>query len=299
VFAEVEGTLARARSAEFVQSLERGLAVIRAFRPERTHLSLTEVAKAAGLTRAAARRFLLTLVELGYVRNEGREFSLQPKVLELGYAYLSGLQLPRLAQPHLERLVKTVQEAASLAVLDGEEIVYVARWPTKRVMSVAVAVGTRRPAHCTSLGRVLLASLPAEELDRYLARASFRPCTRRTLTDPAALRAVLAEIAASGFALVDQELEDGLISLATPVHDGAGAVVAALNVSASALRFDATTLKELVLPHLLASAARIEDELGALSDPAMRSAKCPLEDGFITPLDGTGEARDDQKAPRR
>ncbi len=145
------------RDSDFVQSLDRGLAVIRAFGPGRERLSLSDVARETGLTRAAARRFLLTLVKLGYVRSDGREFSLRPRVLELGYAYLSGLAMPEIASPHLEELVARVRESSSISVLDGHHIVYVARVPTKRIMTVAISVGTRFPAYATSMGRVLMA----------------------------------------------------------------------------------------------------------------------------------------------
>ena len=254
---------AEGRGAEFVQSLERGLAVIRAFGPDRSRLTLTEVARQTGLTRAAARRFLLTLVELGYVRNDGREFSLRPRVLELGYAYLSGLSLPELAQPHMEELVATVHESSSISVLDGTEIVYVVRVPTKRVMTVAVSVGTRLPAYCTAMGRVLLAALDTGAIDRFFATIPLAARTERTVTDPGALRAVLTGVARAGYAIVDQELEDGLISLAAPIHDATGAVVAALNVSANALRIDVTAMEGDVLPHLLRTARQIEDGLRA------------------------------------
>src|SRR6266496_440393 len=146
------------RNSDFVQSLDRGLAVIRSFGPDRERLSLSEVARATGLTRAAARRFLLTLVKLGYVRSDGREFSLRPRVLELGYAYLSGLALPDVAAPHLEELVARLHESSSISVLDGHHVVYVARVPTKRIMTVAISVGTRFPAYATSMGRVLVAA---------------------------------------------------------------------------------------------------------------------------------------------
>src|SRR5271155_5109197 len=154
-----DGEPVAARDSDFVHSLDRGLAVIRAFGPDRERLSLSEVARATGLTRAAARRFLLTLVKLGYVRNDGREFSLRPRVLELGYAYLSGLALPEVAAPHLEELVARLHESSSISVLDGHQIVYVARVPTKRIMTVAISVGTRFPAYATSMGRGLLAAL--------------------------------------------------------------------------------------------------------------------------------------------
>jgi IclR family pca regulon transcriptional regulator len=160
----------RARNANFVQSLERGLAVIRAFDAEHRDLSLSEVARLAGLTRAAARRFLLTLVELGYVSAADGRFALSPRVLELGYAYLSGLTLPEVAEPHMEELVAHVNESSSISVLDDTEIVYVVRVPTRRIMSITLSVGTRLPAYATSMGRVLLAGLPDDELERRLQR---------------------------------------------------------------------------------------------------------------------------------
>ena len=256
------------RGAEFVQSLERGLLVIRAFGPERSRLTLTDVARATGLTRAAARRFLLTLVELGYVGSDGREFSLLPRVLELGYAYLSGLSLPEVAQPLLEELVGRVHESSSITVLDGDDIVYVVRCPTKRIMTVAISVGSRLPAYCTAMGRVLLAALSPEGLDRYLDRVSLVARTGRTCTDPAELRRILAQVADDGFAAVDQELEDGLVSIAVPIRDPSGAVTAACNVSAGAVRVDVPTLVRDVLPELAATAARIEDGLRGLAAPA-------------------------------
>src|SRR5215471_4190173 len=195
-----------ARSSEFVQSLDRGLAVIRAFGPDRERLSLSEVARATGLTRAAARRFLLTLVKLGYVRSDGREFSLRPKVLELGYAYLSGLALPDVAEPHLEDLSAKLHESSSISVLDGHNIVYVARVATKRIMTVAISVGTRFPAYAASMGRVLLAGLSPEELDQYLAEATFEAFTELTVTDPDQLRELIAAVRSDGYSIIDQEL---------------------------------------------------------------------------------------------
>src|SRR5512139_2730435 len=159
---------ATGRGQDFVQSLERGLAVIRAFDRDHPELTLTEVATAAGVTRAAARRFLLTLAGLGYVRTDGRLFSLSPRVLELGYAYLSSLSLPEVAEPHLEALVREVNESSSVSVLDRGDVVYVARVPTSRIMTVAISVGTRFPAYATSMGRILLAGLSDEDLSAYL-----------------------------------------------------------------------------------------------------------------------------------
>jgi IclR family pca regulon transcriptional regulator len=248
---------------EFVQSLERGLAVIRAFDADHPELTLSEVARATGLTRAAARRFLLTLVELGYMRTDGRLFGLRPRILELGYAYLSSLTLPEVAQPHLEALVAEVHESSSVSVLDGTDIVYVARVPTKRIMTVAISVGTRFPAYATSMGRVLLACQPAGWLDDYLATVELRPLTRRTITDPARLRSTLTRIRTQGYAVVDQELEEGLRSMAVPIRDPSGTVVAAMNVSARTSRGPAETIRRELLPPLRAAAAQIEADLSS------------------------------------
>jgi IclR family transcriptional regulator, pca regulon regulatory protein len=250
-----------ARGPHFVQSLERGLAVIRTFDAAAPELTLSEVARAAGLTRAAARRFLLTLVDLGYVRTDGRLFALSPRVLELGYAYLSSLSLPEVAEPHLERLVSEVHESSSVSVLDGGDVVYVARVPTSRIMTVAINVGTRFPAYATSMGRVLLAGLPDDELDDYLARATLTRLTPRTATSATALRAEIERVRAQGWALVDQELEVGLRAVAAPIRDRTGRVVAAVNVSAHASRTSLDTMRRDLLPPLLAAAARIGADL--------------------------------------
>ncbi|WP_346621188.1 IclR family transcriptional regulator C-terminal domain-containing protein [Blastococcus montanus] len=250
------------RDGTFVQSLDRGLAVIRAFDAEHPRLQLSEVARATGLTRAAARRFLLTLVQLGYVRADGREFSLRPRVLELGYSYLSGLTLPEVAQPHLETLVGRVEESSSLSVLDGDDVVYVARVHTKRIMTVLITVGTRFPAYATSMGRVLLAGLPDAELDAYLERAELARLTDRTVTDAAELRRTLVAVREQGYAMVDQELEEGLRSAAAPVCDRSGAVVAAVNLSVSASRTSLDQLEHDYVPPLLETAAQIEQDLG-------------------------------------
>jgi len=251
------------RGEHFVQSLERGLAVIKAFGIEDPELTLSDVARRTGLTRAAARRFLLTLVDLGYVRTDGKHFALTPRVLELGYAYLSSLSLPEIAEPHLERLAAEVRESSSVSVLDGDEIVYVGRVPTSRIMRVSINVGTRFPAYATSMGRVLLAALSDKELDAYLARAEIRPLTSKAISDPQTLTEELDRIRAQGWALVDQELEEGLRSVAAPVRGRDGHVVAAVNVSAHASRASRETVRRDLLPPLLATAARIEADLRA------------------------------------
>ncbi len=256
------------RGAYFVQSLERGLAVVRAFDAERPELTLSDVARETGLTRAAARRFLLTLADLGYVRSDGRRFALTARVLELGYAFLSALTLPELAEPHLEHLVAEVRESSSLSVLDGDDIVYVARVPTSRIMRVAISVGTRFPAYATSMGRVLLGGLSDDELTAYLERVDLRPLTAHTLATDAELRGELARIRAQGWALVDQELEEGLRSVAAPIRDRDGHVVAAVNVSAHASRATKDVVRTTLLPPLLETAARIEADLRAGLRPA-------------------------------
>ena len=251
----------RPRSADFVQSLERGLLVIRAFDAEHRQLGLSEVARISGLTRAAARRFLLTLETLGYVTfSEGR-FSLTPRVLELGYAYLSSLTLPEVAQPHMEALVAQVNESSSISVLDDTDIVYVARVPTRRIMSITLSVGTRLPAYATSMGRVLLAALPDAELTELLERTELRPLSSHTITDVVSLRAALDRVRRQGWAAVDQELEEGLRSLAVPIHDASGVVIAALNVSVHASRGSMTSLRREVLPLAQVAARAIEADL--------------------------------------
>jgi IclR family pca regulon transcriptional regulator len=246
-----------AREAHFVQSLERGLAVIRAFDAHHRELTLSEVARICDLTRAAARRFLLTLTDLGYVRTDGRLFSLTPRVLELGYAFLSGLSLPEVAAPHLERLAAEVGESSSVSVLDGDDVVYVARVPTRRIMTVAINVGTRFPAYATSMGRVLVAHLPDERMAAYLARVRLDRLTGRTVGSVAGLRTELTRVREQGYAIVDQELEEGLRAMAAPVRDRSGAVTAAVNLSVHASRTSVAAMRAELLPPLLATAERI------------------------------------------
>jgi IclR family pca regulon transcriptional regulator len=221
-------------SDQFVQSLARGLAVVRAFDAEHQEMTLSEVAARTALTRATARRFLHTLVELGYVRTDGRVFALTPLVLQLGYAYLSGQRLPELAQPILEELSRRNGESTSLAILDGTDIVYLARIHTRRIISVGISPGTRFPAHATSMGRVLLAALTAAELDGYFAGADLARLTPRTLSSREAIEAELARVREAGYAVVDQELEVGLRSVAVPVLGADGRTTAAINVALSA-----------------------------------------------------------------
>ena len=249
------------RRTDFVQSLDRGLAVIRCFSSEHPSLTLSEVAERTGLTRAAARRFLLTLQELGYVGSSGRQFSLRPRVLALGYAYLSSFSVAQIAQPHLEDLAEELHESCSVSVLDGDDLVYVARASANRIMTIALTVGTRLPPYPTSMGRVLLAHLPADELEAYLSRTELRKLTERTVVDPAELRTILATVRSQGWAAVDQELEAGVRSIAVPIQDSSGKVVAAINASAHAARVPMRILEKEFLPRLLDSARQIDSEL--------------------------------------
>jgi IclR family pca regulon transcriptional regulator len=244
----------------YVQSLARGLAVIRAFGASTPRLTLSEVARATELTRASARRFLLTLESEGYVRVRDGVFELTPRVLELGFSYLSAQSLPEVAQPHLEALSREVGESTSASVLDGYDIVYVARVPTRRIMSVGITIGTRFPAFATSMGRVLLAALPDAERDTFLEGFAGEAFTARTVTSSSGLRAELKRVAAQGWSLVDGELENGLRALAVPISR-AGAVVAAINLSMPASDEDAGAQALRLLPAMQHAAAAISADL--------------------------------------
>jgi IclR family transcriptional regulator, pca regulon regulatory protein len=254
---------------DFVQSLERGLEVIRALGTAPA-LTLTEVSQITDLTRATARRFLLTLTELGYVHCDGRKFSLRPRVLELGYAYLSTLELNEVAFPHMEAISAEFKESSSIAVLDGDDITYVARVPVSRIMTVNVAVGTRFPAYATSMGRVLLAYLPSTELVDYLERVELRSLTSRTIVDKQALRADIRRVNVAGYSIIDQELEDGLRAVAVPIRDISGSVIASLSISTHASRATLDHLRRRVLPRLVDTVGRIESDLGALGSAPAR-----------------------------
>lgn len=255
-----EGTDAAA-SGTFVQSFARGLGVITAFDAEHPELTLSDVARRAGLTRAAARRFLLTLETIGYVRSDGRTFTLTPRVLELGFSYLSALSLPEIVQPHLEALSREVDESVSAAVLDDTDIVYIARVPTRRIMSVRITIGTRFPAYATSMGRVLLAGLPEPVAAAVLEASGPRALTARTVTEPSALADEIVRVREQGWSLVDGELEPGLRSIAVPLHRRDGSVIAAINVSTSATRDSLEHQIERYVPALLRTGAAIDTDL--------------------------------------
>jgi IclR family pca regulon transcriptional regulator len=237
-------------SESFVQSFARGLSVIRAFGGNHRSMTLSEVAERAAITRASARRVLLTLQHLGYVASEGRNFRLTPKILELGFSYLSSLDVWEYAEPIMESLVSHVRESCSASVLDGDEIVYVLRVPTSRIMSINLGIGTRLPAYATSMGRVLLGGLTDDELEDYLARTTRIALTPHTVTDAGALRNIALKTRQQGWSLVDQELEIGLRSIAVPLTNVSCRTVAALNISAHAARVSARDMVEKLLPRL-------------------------------------------------
>ncbi|MFF4412053.1 IclR family transcriptional regulator C-terminal domain-containing protein [Streptosporangium sp. NPDC001559] len=246
-----------ALGAAYLQSLARGLAVLVALGTVPGGLSPADVARVTGLPRATVGRALQTLERLGYARAEGSRSILLPRVLELGYAHLSGLSFGEIVQPHLADLAAGIHESTSVAVLDGDDVVYVARVPTTKIMRVDIVVGTRFPAYATSMGRVLLADLPRERL----ASIALRPLTRDTVTSPAEFAAAVRRAAVDGYAVVDQELEEGVRSIAVPVRGRDGRVVAAVNVATHVDRATPAALVEKVLPALVETAARMSADL--------------------------------------
>ncbi|MEG0053893.1 MAG: IclR family transcriptional regulator C-terminal domain-containing protein [Comamonas sp.] len=249
----------------YVQSFARGLAVIRSFSADAPAQTLSEVAAKAGLTRAGARRILLTLQTLGYVKSDGKLFQLTPRIMELGFAYLSSTPVWNLAEPVMERLVDETKESCSAAVLDGSDIVYVLRVHTHKIMSTNLGVGSRLPAFWTSMGRVLLAGESDASLQALLAGRERQRFTALTEQDDEQLLQRILQVRAQGWALVDQELEEGLISIAAPIKNAAGRTVAALNISGQANRNSAQMMREQLLPRLLASTQLISQLLRASS----------------------------------
>ena len=241
-----------AKSAtDLMGGFAKGLAVLEAFGRERERLTITDASHLTGLDRATSRRCLLTLERLGYATHDGKYFALTVRVLSLGHAYLSTTPLPDQLQPFLDRLAVEIQESCSCSVLDGTEIVYLARAAQRRVMSIGLGVGSRLPAYCASMGRVLLAALPDQQVMTVLERSAIRPLTPRTLTDRDALMAEIARVRDQGYAIIDEELEIGLRSLAVPIRNSAGRVVAALNTGVQTSRASIDRLKAEVLPALL------------------------------------------------
>ena len=247
--------------SDHVQSLERGISVLRSFHAEAPRQTLADVARATGLTRATARRLLLTLEELGYARSDGKHFELTPKVLDIGYSYLASLNLNEIVQPFLEAFSACVNESSSVSVLDGTDIVYIARVPTRRIMTIAIGLGSRFPAYQTSMGRVLLAELGDDDVADVFGRSSRDHTTERTVHTLSELHHAIAAVRAQGWALVDQELEIGVRSVAAPIRKGDGPAVAAINVSTHAGRTELTEIHEVLVPALLATARQISDAL--------------------------------------
>jgi IclR family pca regulon transcriptional regulator len=241
----------------YVQSFARGLQVIRSFSERAPRQTLSEVAAATGLTRAGARRILLTLQTLGYVDFDGKLFALTPRILDLGFAYLSSMPIWNRAEPVMEALVQQVQESCSAAVLDDTDIVYVMRVSTHKIMRISLGVGSRLPAWCTSMGRLLLADLDDEALRARLEASNVEPLTRHTLTDIDTLVAKVLQARRQRWCLVNQELEEGLISIAAPIVDRGGRMVAALNISGQANRTSAKVMQDTMLPALVAAAQEI------------------------------------------
>lgn len=237
---------------DFMTSLARGLAVVQAFQERKRHLTIAQISHRTEIPRAAVRRCLHTLIKLGYATTDGRTYSLLPKVLTLGHAYLSSTPLAVSAQPYLDRMSEQLHEACNMATLEGDDILYIARSATtQRLISVDLSVGGRLPAYCTSMGRILLAALDDASLQDYLDHADLQTKTSRTLTTPAALFECLQQVRQQGWCIVDQELEQGLRSIAVPVYDASGQVLAALNVSTHAGRVSRSELEQRFLPNML------------------------------------------------
>jgi IclR family transcriptional regulator, pca regulon regulatory protein len=242
----------------FMTSLARGLAVIQAFTQRQRELTVSQISTKTGFSRAAVRRCLYTLSKLGFAATEdSRHFHLRPRVLALGHSYISSMPLAAMAQPILENVSRVLHESCSIATLDRTDIVYIARANVTRIMSIDLVVGSRLPAFCTSMGRVLIADLPPDVLDEFLSRVEFKRYTERTVANAEKLRQILRLVQRNGYSVVDQELESGLRSMAVPIHDSAGRVIAALNVGAHAQRVSIQDLQVRFLPHLKAAAQEL------------------------------------------
>ncbi|WP_181804429.1 IclR family transcriptional regulator domain-containing protein [Streptomyces shenzhenensis] len=258
---------------EFIEALARGLDVLRCFPPGTSSLTLSEIAAVTGLARPTARRILITLTELGYVRSEERGFSLTPRVLDLGMAYIGSTNLWELARPHLRELVAQTGESCSIAQLDGSDIVYVARVAVPKLVTLAVTIGTRFPALQTSLGKVLLAALSPAELDRTLAEPSRSGITPRWTPGRDEIDAALRDVRAKGWAVTDEDLALGIRSVAAPLRDGDGKVVAAVNVNAHAAETSVDTLVGHHLPLLLRAAGAISADRAAWQDRPLETVE--------------------------
>ncbi|PID20275.1 IclR family transcriptional regulator [Sporosarcina sp. P3] len=249
------------KDADFIQSLERGLLIIQAFSNENQTLTVSEAAKITNLSRPTVRRIFLTLESLGYAESTDGHYSLTARVLSLGYAYISSKNIWDIAHPHMRDLVEQTGESTSISVLNGKEIVYVARIPTKRIMMIALDVGSRLPAYATSMGQVLLANLSPSELENYFTDADFTAFTDRTVSSKLELTERLTQIKNDGWAFVEQQLEEGLSSLAAPIRNNEGKVVAAINISSHANRINREMVNDKFLPLLLTTAEKISTDL--------------------------------------
>ncbi len=259
---EARAELAEMDSRDFIQSIERGFAVLTAFDADAPRPTLADVARRTGFSRPAVRRILLTLQQLGYVSSANGRWMLTPRVLSIGRHYTATHTLTEIAQPHLIDLAERTSEPASLAVLDGPDIVHIADAPVRRIMSISVSIGTRAPAYPTALGRVLLAHESPGAIEDYLDRVEFKKYTPRTIASRNALRAVLDEVRDGGYSIVDEELEQGLLSASVPVHGADGRVAAALASWTIKGRWTAERMRETIVPELLHAAKAISADLG-------------------------------------
>lgn len=247
---------------EVIDSVAKALSLLQVFSQSNPTLTISKAAELAGLSRPTARRILLTLVSLGFAELRDKDFSLTPRVLRLGFGYLAALPYWETAQPHLRSLAEDFGESCSMATLDGEEIVYLARIPANRSMAISLSTGSRLPAYATSLGKVMLASLSEADLDVYLSKVELKALTPTTITNAPQLRDELEKVRARGFAVVDGEREVGVRSAAAPIRARNGNVVAAINVSANGLRVGHDELVNDYIPKLLRTAAAISSDLG-------------------------------------
>lgn len=241
----------------YVQAFARGLAVIQSFGPNSPSQTLSQVAESTGLDRAGARRFLLTLEKLGYVRREGRSFHLTPRILELGYSYLSTLPLRSIAEPIVRELVQEVNESSSVSVLDGSDIVYVVRVPVKKIMTITLSIGSRIPAYCTAMGRVLLGGQPAVVMKQLLKDSEITRHTRYTITSRPEIIKVIEADHDKGWSMCNQELEEGICSIAVPLLDREGQIAAAMNITANLSRTTPAEMVSKFLPKLKKAAEKV------------------------------------------
>ena len=265
----------RADDGEYVRALERGLAVLKAFSARAPSLSMTQVAERAGVTRAVARRYLFTLEALGYVVFHDGQFQLTPRVLDFGFTYLAATSISDVARPFMEHIVATLRESCSVGVLDGTDVVYIARVTADRIMTTNLTVGSRLPAHATSMGKVLLAYQTPERLAGYFESSQLQRLTARTIVDEATLRGLLDGVRRRGFATNDEESEIGVRTISVPLYDRTNRVAAAINLSGHASRVSMRELKRDHLPVLLSAAREISRALGA-TDP--QDGKLAAED---------------------